>query len=155
MSGWMRDLGRIGVILFGASVLGLLANALSAHPVSLRPSGIAFRAPRISAAELKEAWAGGKALLLLDVRSDASFREGHASQAIHAPAPTFLDHYRRLGLANVLRAAQGVVVACEGGDCSAGDDVAKLLKELGHPEVRVLDGGWPAGRRVGLESPPR
>jgi len=155
MSGWRRELGRVAVILIGSSSLGFLANVLAAHPVSLQPSESADRAPRISAEELKEAWVRRKAVLLLDVRSEASYREGHASQAIHAPASEFLDRYRALGLANVLRAADGVVVACEGEDCSAGDHVAMLLKNLGHPEVRVLEGGWPAGRRVGLESMPR
>lgn len=152
MNGWLGDLGRVVVILAGSSACALLANAFSPHPLTLREPESRVRAPRITADELRASWSRRQALLLLDVRSEESFREGHSPRAIHAPASAFLDHYRNLGLANVLRAADGIVVACEGEDCSAGDYVAKLLRDLGHPDVRVLVGGWPEGRRAGLES---
>jgi rhodanese-related sulfurtransferase len=156
MTGWRRDVSRAAVILATSTVLGLASNALSARPLQILSSegpGVgADRAPRITPLQLKTAWAQGRALLLLDVRSDSSYAEGHSPRALHAPAPDFVLHYERLGLATVLKAADGVVVACEGGDCAAGDRVAAQLRGLGHKDVRVLQGGWEAAAHAGLES---
>ena len=156
MSGGLRaDLLRLACILAVTSVLGIGANALSRRPVPLLaadgPGALPDRASRISVNRLRRELGSGRALFLLDVRSSEGFKADHAPQALNAPAPEFLDRYRELGLSSVLKAADGVVVICEGGDCSAGDRVAKLLQGLGHPEVRVLEGGWEAYLRGGLE----
>jgi rhodanese-related sulfurtransferase len=155
MSGWARELGRAAAILVASSAMGLAFNALSARPVPLLardgPGAWPDRAPRISAKDLRAAWETNRGVLLLDVRSEEAFRSGHSPRALHAPGPQFIRHYNRLGLATVLRAAEEIVVVCEGDDCSAGDRTAKVLKELGHGPVRVLEGGWSAARGAGLE----
>jgi rhodanese-related sulfurtransferase len=155
MSGWARELGRAAAILVASSAMGLAFNAVSARPVPLLardgPGAWPERAPRIAAKDLRSAWEANRAVLLLDVRSEDSFRSGHSPRALHAPAPEFLRHYNRLGLATVLRAAEEIVVVCDGEDCSAGDRVAKVLRDLGHGPVRVVEGGWSAARSAGLE----
>ena len=96
MSSWSRELGRMAAIIAVSSLIGLTANALSPRPVPLLasdgPGAWPDRAPRIGAAELAAAWAGKRALLLLDVRSLSAFQAGHASAAVHAPAVDFLQH---------------------------------------------------------------
>lgn len=155
MTGWRRDLCRAAAIVTASTVLGLATNSLSARPLRVlgaeRSIGDAVREPRIGVEELKAEWARGRALLLLDVRSDSSYAAGHSPKALHAPASGFLGHYDRLGLATVLKATEGVVVVCDNDDCAAADRVALQLRTLGHRGVRVLDGGWEAARKAGLE----
>jgi rhodanese-related sulfurtransferase len=154
MTVWKRDLGRSVAILAMSSGLGLAANGLSARPVPLLkadgPGAWRDRAPRMTGHELRTAWEGNRAILLLDVRSREAFDRGHASRALHAPAQDFLAHYERLGLAYALKAAEGIVVVCDSEDCHAADRVAMLLMDLGHRPTWVLQGGWDAGRREGL-----
>jgi rhodanese-related sulfurtransferase len=100
---------------------------------------------------LERAWREGRALLLLDVRPEEDHGHGHPHQALHAPAKDFARHYQRLGLATVLKAAEGVVVMCASETCPQADRVAKELRELGHSSLWVLQGGWEAYRASGLE----
>jgi 3-mercaptopyruvate sulfurtransferase SseA len=156
MDSGRRDVFRLMCMLIGFSILGLATNALSQKPVpvfsSTGPGAWPDRSPRITAEELRSEWARGKAILLLDVRSTPAYLAGHSGRALHAPAPEFLDSYRRLGLQTILKAADEVAILCEGEDCSSGDRIHHVLRALGHSqEIRVLDGGWPAYRRAGLE----
>ncbi len=148
--GW-ADVLCAALIGVGASGVGLAVNALSPRPVPLLsagPGALPERQPRISAAELKSVWAEGRAVVLLDVRRGRA--DGSAARAVHVPADRFHEIWAQGALAGSLRAAKEVVVMCEGGACSTGDRVARLLRDLGFGEVRVLEGGWPSYREAGL-----
>jgi len=150
-----RDLGRIAVLVFSSWCLGVINNALLGSPIPLwsaeGPGDWRDRSERISPARLQEERAEGRVLLLLDVRSETDFHSGHAPGAILAPASDFVNVYVRLHLGEILVAAQGVVVICASNQCSSGDRVAKILKELGHSNVRVLSGGWHGYRESHME----
>ena len=155
MSSRKADLLRVLGILVGSSALGLLANAFTRRPVPiLAPDGPGAwedRAPRLGVAELKRALSAGRPVAILDVRSDASYDSGHPAAAFHTPWDRFLEHYARLGLRETLREADPIVVLCDSESCSAGDEVARRLKTLGHDRATVLLGGWPSYRDSGLE----
>jgi 3-mercaptopyruvate sulfurtransferase SseA len=42
-------------------------------------------------------------------------------------------------------------VVCDSELCPAGDRVAKILESMNHKNVRVLQGGWDAYEKAGLE----
>lgn len=155
---WKCELRRVLVIVAGASLIGLAGNALSGRPVPLLsadgPGAWPQRAARITIPELRDALAGHKAVLILDVRGDGPFRAGHPEAAVHAPYESFIDGYNRRGLAARLRAAEIVVVLCESDECPSADRAAKLLDDLGHAGARVLQGGWAAYRASGLAVAP-
>jgi rhodanese-related sulfurtransferase len=148
----MRDVRRLAILIAGSTAFALLTNALGAHPVPLFGEGPGH-APRLSTRmtvdEFRRGTGAGKLWLLLDVRAEEAFRQGHPEGALNAPAGEFLAHYRRLGLASILKAADGVVVLCESAECFSGDRVAALLEGLGPRPVRVLHGGWKAWRESG------
>jgi rhodanese-related sulfurtransferase len=152
---WKRDLGRVMVILAAASAIGLATNALALRPVPILdgkgPGAWPERERRMTVQELERGWRRGRALLLLDVRAEDAFEHGHPRHALHAPATDFARHYSRLGLSSVLKAAEGVVVMCGSDACPQADRVAKELRELGHPALWVLQGGWEAYQLSGLE----
>jgi len=155
MNSWKRELGRAGAILLASSVIGLATNALAVRPVPLLdrdgPGAWPERERRMNVQELEREWRRGRALLLLDVRADDAYEHGHPRQALHAPATDFARHYSRLGLASVLKAAEGVVVMCGSDACPQADRVAKELRELVHSSLWVLEGGWEAYQASGLE----
>jgi 3-mercaptopyruvate sulfurtransferase SseA len=140
----LRALGVVAV----SAALALVTNAFCPRPVPLLaadgPGALPERALRISADDFRELLAARKASFLLDVRTAMSFRTAHAPDAVNAPADAFLQHYQELGLQSKLTAAEEIVLICEADDCPSADRVAKLLKEVGHPNIRVLYGGWSA-----------
>jgi rhodanese-related sulfurtransferase len=154
VAGW-RDLRRLAILIGSSATFGLLANALASHPVPLLssdgPGGWPELARRVTAEELRRDIEAGRVFLLLDVRSEDSFRKSRSPRALNAPATSFVEHYQRLGLASILKAADGIVILCESGDCSSGDRVARTLAGMGHGSVRVLHGGWKAYCEAGLE----
>ncbi len=149
-----RDLARLLAVVAASSALGFATNALSAKPVpvfsSRGPGAWPERAPRVAADGLRSALAAGGRPLLLDVRSAEAFRSGRAEGSVNAPYDRFIDEYGGPDLAPLLRAAPWVVVLCENESCPSADRVARLLAELGHPNVGVFQGGWEAYRAAGL-----
>ena len=145
---WTRFALLLGLILATA----LSANALSRRPLPLRsdegPGRPIQRAPRIHIGQLARELASGSGMVLLDVRRTVG--EGRVARSIHIPADSFPARYVSDRLAGPLQASSSIVVICEGGGCSAADRVARLLQSLGHREVRVLQGGWPAYLKSGL-----
>lgn len=145
----MRDVRRLAILIAGSTAFALLTNALGAHPVPLLGEGPGHAprlATRMTVSDFRRETAAGKVWLLLDVRAEESFRQAHPEGALNAPAAKFLAHYRRLGLASILKAADGTVVLCESAECFSGDRVAAQLEGMGHRPVRVLHGGWKAWR---------
>jgi len=151
---WTTECLRALAILLCSSLLALGINAFSKNPVPLLaadgPGALPDRAPRIMAAQLKEAMAANKALVL-DVRREETFEKAHPAHAINAPAENFIEHYGRLNLGAHIAAAELVVIVCDSELCPSGDRVAKLLESMNHKNVRVLQGGWEAYVAAGLE----
>lgn len=82
--------------------------------------------------------------MLVDVRGEAEWLEGHIPGAIHMPLG---DLPQRLSELPVTRP---IVVQCYAGTRSA--IAASLLERAGFPDVRNLTGGFSAWRQAGLAS---
>lgn len=123
------------------------------------------RSPLIQADELAEAPASGAPPVVLDVRwSLAGGADADAYAAGHIPGAAFVDLDRDLSAppgpggrhplpgAEAFQAAMraaGVrgdrpVVVYDGGDAMAASRAWWVLRYFGHPDARVLDGGYPA-----------
>lgn len=158
---WRQHLLRTVIIVVVSILLGLLTNALNAHPINiLSPNGPGAwpdRAVRITVTALKEALAasagknGSPGILLLDVRGATEFKAGHAPTAVHVPAAQFIENYGRLNLSTLLNRAEFTVIICESDECPTADRAARVLKDLKHNNVRVLQNGWMAYTKAGME----
>ena len=98
----------------------------------------------VDAAEAQELLANGAAPVLVDVREQDEWDEGHLPGAVHVPRG-FLES-RIEGL--VPDRSRPVVLYCAGGNRSA--FAAKTLQELGYEDVRSLAGGYTDWKRNGL-----
>ncbi len=149
------ELLRAVLIMAAASLVGLGLNALRSNPMPLLaangPGALVEKAPRISIEELKRQQAEQKLVLLIDVRNEHAFNVGHAAIAMHAPATEFMQYYQKLLLGPRIRGSHLTVLMCESDHCRLADEVAKILHDLGHTNVRVLTNGWLAYQASGLE----
>lgn len=154
MRDWAVESCRAMGMIVASSLVAFAVNALSAHPLSVwskdGPGAWEETMPRITVGALREALRSRRSVVLLDVRSEASFAAGHPTSAWNLPADRLTEAYTRLGLRPVLRAADLIVVLCESRDCPAGDASARLLAHLGHDSIRVLYDGWRAYEKSGL-----
>jgi len=152
---WRMECLRAVAVVVSSAALALATNHFAAYPVPLLaadgPGALPERAERIGVAEFKNLLASQKAVLLLDVRRDEAFNAGHAAASLHAPADDFAAQYERLNLDAKLQTAEQVVLICESDDCLSADRVAKLLKDLRYPNVRVFYGGWSAYVEAGFQ----
>lgn len=82
--------------------------------------------------------------LVLDVRSDGEFREGHIPQARHLPPASLEEQVRKLEKYK----DRPVVVYCRSGTRSA--HVGGVLRKHGFAEVFNLDGGLGAWQSADL-----
>jgi rhodanese-related sulfurtransferase len=83
---------------------------------------------------------------VIDVRSEASWRQGRIPGAVHVPTA---DLTERIGaLAPDLDAE--IVVHCWGPGCNASTQAALTLAELVYRRVRELQGGYEYWAREGL-----
>jgi rhodanese-related sulfurtransferase len=97
-------------------------------------------------ADLAAARLAGAAPLVIDVRSEASWRQGRIPGAVHVPTAALAE---RIGeLAPHLDAE--IVVYCWGPGCNASTKAALTLAELGYRCVRELMGGYEYWAREGL-----
>lgn len=97
-------------------------------------------------ADLAAARASGSAPLLLDVRSEASWRQGRIPDAVHVPTAQL---EQRIGeLAADIDA--DIVVYCWGPGCNGSTKAALTLATLGYRRVRELIGGYEYWAREGL-----
>lgn len=101
-----------------------------------RPEGGAL----ISQDELSDAIAGGKKILLLDVRTPEEFQSSHIPGALNVPHTEAGNWLRNQDPSR----DQDVVVYCETGRRSA--IVQQMLVETGFTSVRRLDGDMKAWR---------
>lgn len=144
----------------GAS-LGLAANALSPHPAPLgqpvlsaaeagggacagpaAPSTAVapWRAARIGVEEAKGLCVACIAAFV-DARGSHEYAHGHIQDAVHLPPA---GHPDESAVVAKLRKFPLVVVYDGEYSCAVADDVAARLHRAGLPDVRVLQGAWPA-----------
>jgi 3-mercaptopyruvate sulfurtransferase SseA len=153
----VRILVHTAAVALAGAAIGLGANALSPRPAALgtpvhsaaeRAGGIcaaagapaASRAPRISVAEAKalcDACTAG----FVDARSATEYAAGHVTNAVHLPPA---GHPGEAVAIAGLRAYDRVVVYDGDYSCALADEVAARLRREGLPDVRVLEGAWPA-----------
>ena len=153
----MRVLLEAAGVAAAGAVLGLALNAASPRPAPLgtpvhaaaeRGAGMcavpggpaAERAPRVGVEEAKarcDACTAG----FVDARTAAEFAAGHVTGAIHLPPA---GHPGEAAAIAALRAHPTVVVYDGEYSCALADDVAARLRREGLPDVRVLEGAWPA-----------
>jgi len=147
-----NDFFRALIIVAAGSAIGLTTNAFKEKPVAIfdpNGPGAIPDEPRISIENLKELLASKSSLLILDARS-AGFTQGHAPGAVNVPEQEFVSFYNDRNLAVIVQAAQNVVVMCNNSECPSADRVAKVLRQFGHSNVRVLRDGWRAYENSGL-----
>ncbi|HEV7622954.1 MAG TPA: rhodanese-like domain-containing protein [Amnibacterium sp.] len=97
-------------------------------------------------ADLAAARLSGSTPLVIDVRSEASWRQGRIPGAVHVPTAELSQ--RIGGLAPDLDA--DIVVYCWGPGCNGSTKAALTLAELGYRRVRELMGGYEYWAREGL-----
>lgn len=91
--------------------------------------------PQLSVDELK-GMSPGKGLVLIDVRSDAEWNEGHIDSATHIPLGRLAERIDEVPM------DAPIVVHCQGGGRSS--IAASLLQKLGRKNVANLAGGYRA-----------
>jgi hydroxyacylglutathione hydrolase len=91
--------------------------------------------PQVSADELTQRLPSND-LVVVDVRNDNEWKEGHIADAIHIPLGQLAQRV------NELAASDNIVVHCQGGSRSA--IAASLLQKLGRKNVANLTGGYRA-----------
>ncbi len=153
----MRLLAHAASVALAGAAVGLVANALSPRPATLatpvhsaaeRGGGMcaepgapaASRAARISVAEAKalcDACTAG----FVDARTATEYAAGHVTGAVHLPPA---GHPGEAAAIAGLRAFGRVVVYDGDYRCALADEVAARLRREGLPDVRVLEGAWPA-----------
>jgi hydroxyacylglutathione hydrolase len=89
--------------------------------------------PQVSADELKTRLPSND-LVVVDVRNDSEWKEGHLADAIHIPLGQLAQRV------NELPASDNIVVHCQGGSRSS--IAASLLQKLGRKNVANLTGGY-------------
>lgn len=97
-------------------------------------------------ADLAADRAAGRAPLVLDVRSEAAWAQGHLPGAVHLPGPQVRE---RIAQVCPDRDAP-VVVHCWGPGCNGATRAALVLATLGYTRVRELIGGYEYWVREGF-----
>jgi len=145
------------LILVAGGLLGLGANAASPRPAplgqpvhsvaeagagqcSVSGAAAAAAAPRIHVEEAKTLCDACRAGFV-DARTAAEYAAGHVSNAIHLPP---VGHPSEAAAVAALRPYPLVVVYDGDYGCALADEVAERLARAGLPDVRVLEGAWPA-----------
>jgi len=99
--------------------------------------------PKVSPAEVREELAARREIVLVDLREEAPFAEGHPLWAANFPLGRLeLEVYRRIP-----RRDTRIVLYGEEDGRSLGGPAAQRLRELGYDNVQLLDGdldGWRA-----------
>ena len=90
--------------------------------------------PQVSADELKKRVPSNGLVVVVDVRNDSEWDEGHIADAIHIPLGQLAQRV------NELPASDNIVVHCQGGSRSS--IAASLLQKLGRKNVANLTGGY-------------
>ena len=100
---------------------------------------------RISATALRAMESDGKELAILDPREEGIFGKAHLLYAVNMPLSKLEINIFRMVPRNSTR-----IVLTDGGE-GMSERAAAKLKELGYTDVAILDGGYPAWKKAGLE----
>ena len=157
----MTNFVQMALLAVAGSALGLAANAVSPHGIPLRqpvlsaaesgggacamPASTTSAPPPWKAARIGVEEAKGLCTACLagfvDARGPHEFAHGHIANAIHLPPAGHPDESAAIAQ---LRTFPLVVVYDGEYSCAVADDVASRLRRAGLPDVRVLQGAWPA-----------
>lgn len=119
-----------------AAVLGLALVTLQACSLASSPS--------VAREDLAEQIARGEAPLVLDVRSDSEFTEGHVPGAVHIPFRSVDERSAELPVDK----DDPIVVTCQHGPRAVW--AARSLRKAGYTNVSFLDGHMSAWTAAGL-----
>lgn len=161
--GLIADLKRIGVILMVCLALGLNANAIVSNngiysqPAIDKQSEVAPNrqwepAPGIDMRSAHELSSKGEALLV-DVRSDYSYRQEHAARAVNFPdyllaAGPETEQY--IDFEATVPKDTHLIVYCSSRQCGQAGGAAEQLTRLGYANVSQLTGGLEEWTETGL-----
>ena len=98
---------------------------------------------QVSADELKKRLPSN-GQVVVDVRNDNEWNEGHIADAIHIPLGQLAERV------NELPASDNIVVHCQGGSRSS--IAASLLQKLGRKNVTNLTGGYRSGLKFKVQN---
>ncbi len=98
--------------------------------------------PEIQVAELAERLADARPPLVVDVREQSEWDEGHVPGAVHVPRG-----FMESRIAGVARPDQEVILVCAGGNRSL--LAGTTLREMGYTDVRSLAGGFTRWKQAG------
>ncbi len=122
---------------------GCIVVALSAACTATDNDATHVAGPKsVTAAELTEQIQSSKSPLILDVRSEQEFAEGHIPGALNIPYDQLGDRLSEIGVAKT----DEIVVHCRSGHRAG--IAEKLLIQAGYSDVRDLDGhmnAWQSG----------
>jgi rhodanese-related sulfurtransferase len=153
----VRFLLEASFIVIAGAAGGLALNAASPRPAPLATpihaaaesgggmcgTGAAPASPRARRISVEEAKVHCDACTagFVDARTATEFAAGHVTNAIHLPP---VGHPGEAIAIAGLR-AYGMVVVYDGDySCALADEVAARLRREGLPDIRVLEGAWPA-----------
>jgi len=91
--------------------------------------------------------AAGEQLLLLDVRNEVAWEQGHIPGAVHLPGVEILDRIDELPPADD---HPRLVVYCWGPACNGSAKAALALTQAGYSNVKEMIGGFECWAREGL-----
>ena len=141
----MKKLLPIIAILIGALTLAgcaaPVAAALPTPSATATPTAAPAQYQKITAEQAKARMDSGDAIVILDVRTQEEFDEGHIAGAILVPNETIIDE--QPGLLPDLNAE--ILVYCRSGNRSA--QAANKLLDIGYTSVFDFGGiiDWPYG----------
>jgi len=148
---YVRWYVRAAIIVCAGASVGMIANAVS-------PRGVALGTAVYAAAESGTGACDGSAVVeippaealalcdtcdvaFVDARSALAFARGHIPGAVHLPPEGKRRAEEVLGQ---LRAHTTVVVYGDDTACDQARNIATRVSTDGHPDVRILTGGWPS-----------
>jgi rhodanese-related sulfurtransferase len=99
----------------------------------------------------EELEAGG--VILIDVRSEGEFNEGHIPGAMNIPYENITEYFQRL--TDNVPLTSAVVCYCRSVTCDLSDRLAQELRLMGYDNVRLFRGGWEEWQEAGypVENP--
>lgn len=99
----------------------------------------------LSASQLAAEMSGDDRPLLLDVRTEVEYVNGHIPGAVFLP----LSQVERVSA--MAQLDDRLVVYCSASECQSSVEAAAEMIDAGFTAVRVLDGGFPAWEKAGYE----
>lgn len=153
-----EDAAGATTLLLVALLAGFSVNTLRARPL---PLAHATRAERLDAAVARlqgprlapgtpapafvnvadvESALGDSGVLIIDVRPDLFFEDGHIPGAKNLMRDKFEETYPKMSEA--MKKAVRVIVYCAGAHCETGEAVTEALRKLGHNNISLYRGGW-------------